>query len=162
MKVSTQEEFGLRCLMQIARHGVGASLTIAQLSQLEGLSVANVAKIMRLLRRSRFVRSTRGQAGGYALAAPAGEIVVGDVLAALGPRLFDARFCERHAGSEDLCAHEGDCSIRPVLRQLQEAVDAVMGRLTLAELLRGETGTPPPPLGGRARALPLAAPTSHS
>jgi Rrf2 family protein len=162
VKVSTQEEYGLRCLMQIARHGEGASLTIPQLSQLEGLSVANVAKIMRLLRRSRFVRSTRGQAGGYALAHPADGIVVGDVLAALGQLLFDARFCERHAGSEDLCAHVGDCSIRPVLKQLQDAVDAVMGRLTLAELLRGERGTPPPVVGSRGRRLPLAGPTPHS
>jgi Rrf2 family protein len=141
--------------MQIARHGPGASLTIGQLSQLEGLTVANAAKIMRLLRRGRFVKSTRGQAGGYALAFSPEEIVVGDVLAALGPRLFDAGFCERHAGAEDLCTHVGDCSIRPVLRQLQDAVDTVMGRLTLAQLLQGEQGAPPTPAGPRARALPI-------
>jgi Rrf2 family protein len=162
MKFSTQEEFGLRCLMQIARHGAGASLTLGQLSQLEGLSVANAAKIMRLLRRGRFVKSTRGQAGGYALAFPSEEIVVGEVLAALGPRLFDAGFCERHAGSEDLCTHVSDCSIRPVLRQLQDAVDAVMGRLTLAELLQGEKGSPPPAVGPRARALPVLDGASRS
>ncbi len=151
MKFSTLEEYGLRCLMQIARHGQGASLTIAQLSQLEGLSSANVAKIMRLLRRGRFVRSMRGQTGGYVLALPPEDIFVGEVLASLGTRLFDSKFCERNAGSVDACTHVGDCSIRPVLRQLQDAVDAVMGRLTLAELLRGGG---PSSLGPRARALP--------
>ncbi len=159
MRFSTLEEYGLRCLMQIARHGQGASLTIAQLSQLEGLSSANVAKIMRLLRRGRFVRSTRGQSGGYTLALPAEEILVGEVLASLGTRLFDSKFCERNAGSVDACTHVGDCSIRPVLRQLQDAVDAVMGRLSLAELLRGGSQAPsgpPASLGPRARPLPTA------
>jgi Rrf2 family protein len=138
MKLSTQEEYGLRCLLQLARHGEGASLSIADLSRLEGLSVANVAKIMRVLRRAAFVRSTRGQAGGYALAQPADKVVVADVISRLGGRLFDARFCERHAGSASLCTHLGDCSIRPVLAQLQVAIDQVLGRLTLRQLLCSE------------------------
>jgi Rrf2 family protein len=138
VKFSTQEEYGLRCLMQIARHGEGASLSLTQLAQLEGIGLPNVGKIMRLLRRGGFVRSTRGQSGGYTLARVPEAIVVGEVLAVLGSRLFDAEFCERYAGSEDLCTHASDCSIRPVLKQLQDAVDAVMGRLTLAQLMRGE------------------------
>jgi Rrf2 family protein len=135
VKLSTQEEYGLRCVLQVARRGPGASLTIAELSRLEGLSAANVAKIMRLLRRGGFVLSTRGQAGGYALARPPADIQVGEVLARLGGRLFDATFCERHAGSESLCTHLGECSIRPVLRLVQQAVDQVLGRLSLQSLL---------------------------
>jgi Rrf2 family protein len=153
MKFSTQEEYGLRCLVQIAAHGERASLTIAKIGQLEGITVPNVAKIMRVLRRGGFVRSTRGQAGGYALSRSPREILVGDALAALGPRLFDARFCQRHAGAESSCTHVSDCSIRPVLSQLQDAVDGVMGRLTLDQLLVNRI---PRPLGPRAVAMPLA------
>jgi Rrf2 family protein len=137
MKLSTQEEYGLRCLLQVAKRGEG-SLTIAELSRLEGISAPNVAKIMRLLRRGGFVRSTRGQAGGYALGRPAAEVRVGEVLASLGGRLFDSSFCERHAGSASLCTHLGDCSIRPVLRLMQDAIDQVLGRLTLQSLLCSE------------------------
>lgn len=138
MKLSTQEEYGLRCLLQLGRHGEGRSLTIAELSRMEGISAPNVAKLMRILRRTGFVTSTRGQAGGYVLARPADQIAVGDVLAALGGRFFDQSFCDRHAGVEQLCAHMGDCSIRPVLRQLQQVVDQVLGRLTLRSLLHNE------------------------
>ncbi len=52
MKLSSQEEFGLRCLLQIARMGDGGSLTITEMSQREGISAPNVAKIMRILRSS--------------------------------------------------------------------------------------------------------------
>ena len=62
-----------------------------------------------------------------------------DVLAALGGRLFDTGFCDRHAGVESHCLNTRDCSIRPVLRGLQQAVDHVLGELTLASLLPSES-----------------------
>jgi Rrf2 family protein len=138
MKLSSQEEYGLRCLVQLGRRGAGGSLTIAEMSHLEGISTANVAKIMRVLRKSSLVRSTRGQSGGYTLARPAADIPVSDILGALGGRLFDQTFCERHAGLARFCANLGDCSIRPVLREIQGAVDQVLSALTLKSLLMSE------------------------
>ncbi len=151
MKLSSQEEYGLRGLLQVARRG--DSMTIAELSRLEGISAPNVAKILRVLRRGGFLTSTRGQAGGYALARPADEIAVGDVLATLGGRLFHPKFCETHAGASACCTHLGDCSIRPVLRDVQRAIDEVLGRLTLKSLLCPEREVA---LSPRAVALPIA------
>jgi Rrf2 family protein len=139
MKLSSQEEYGLRCLLQLAKAGAAASLTIAEMAEREGISAPNVAKIMRILRRAGLVRSTRGKAGGYSLARPPAEVWTLDVLAALGGRLFDPGFCDRHAGVEVHCLNTRDCSIRPVLRGLQEAVDQVLGELTLASLLGSES-----------------------
>ena len=139
MKLSSQEEYGLRCLLQLARTGERTSLTIAEMSEREGISAPNVAKIMRILRRAGLVKSTRGKAGGYTLARPAPEVRAIDVLSALGGRLFDTGFCDRHAGIERHCLNTRDCSIRPVLRGLQQAVDHVLGELTLASLLPGES-----------------------
>jgi Rrf2 family protein len=138
MKLSSMEEYGLRCLLQLARAGAGSSLTIGELSEREGISVPNVAKIMRVLRRAALVRSTRGKAGGYSLARPASEVRALDVIEALGGRLYDSGFCERHAGVLRRCHRTGECSIRPMLRGLQEAVDQVLGQLTLASLLATE------------------------
>jgi Rrf2 family protein len=138
MKLSSQEEYGLRCLLQLARAGEGAALTIAEMSEREGISAPNVAKIMRILRRAGLVRSTRGKTGGYRLARPAADVRALEVLAALGGRLFDPGFCDRHAGVETHCLNTRDCSIRPVLRGLQDAVDQVLGELTLASLLGSE------------------------
>jgi Rrf2 family protein len=139
MKLSSQEEYGLRCLLQLARRGAGAALTIAEMSEREGISAPNVAKIMRILRRAGLVRSTRGKSGGYHLARSAAEVRALDVLAALGGRLFDPGFCDRHAGVEAHCLNTRDCSIRPVLHGLQDAVDQVLGELTLASLLPSES-----------------------
>src|SRR5690348_12305239 len=108
MKLTSQEEYGLRCLLRIAREGEGGSLTIPKIAQKEGISNFYVAKLMRILRRNGLVKSVRGQAGGYALARSADQIIVGEALAVLGGRLYDPSFCEEHAGSESLCANSID------------------------------------------------------
>src|SRR4029453_5797775 len=118
--------------------GDGGSLTIAEMSQREGISAPNVAKIMRILRRAGLVRSTRGKAGGYSLPHSPEKLPVGDVLGALGGRLFDATFCDRHSGIEERCLNNSDCSIRPVLRFGEGAVAQGLGQLTLQSLLRPE------------------------
>jgi Rrf2 family protein len=138
MKLTSQEEYGLRCLLRVGRAAPGESLTIAELSRAEGISEPNVAKMMRVLRRGGFVNSTRGQAGGYTLSRPAGDIVVGQVLATLGGRLYEPAFCEGHSGLERSCTHMPDCSIRSVWRLVQRAVDQVLGRITLKDLLKSE------------------------
>jgi Rrf2 family transcriptional regulator, iron-sulfur cluster assembly transcription factor len=138
MKVSAQEEYGLRCLMQMARGGAEKSLSIPEISRAEGLSAPNVAKLMRILRMGGLVRSVRGQAGGYALARPPERITLDQVLAVLGGPLFGSQFCEQHTGIERTCAHRRDCSMRPVWRKLQSLVGEVLTRTSLGDLLRDE------------------------
>jgi Rrf2 family protein len=138
MKLTSQEEYGLRCLLRVGREAAGGSLTIPELARAEGISEPNVAKMMRILRRGGFVTSTRGQSGGYALSRPAEDIVVGHALAALGGRLYEPAFCDGHSGLERHCTHMPDCSIRSVWRMVQQAVDQVLGKITLKDLLRSE------------------------
>ncbi len=138
MKLSSSEEYGLRCLLRVGRAGTAGSISISELSRAEGISEPNVAKMMRVLREGGFVKSTRGQSGGYALARQAGDIVVGHVLAVLGGRLYEPAFCDGHSGLERLCTHMPDCSIRSVWRMVQHAVDQVLGQITLKDLQRSE------------------------
>ena len=137
MKLSSNEEYGLRCLLRIGYAGSGGSLTLPEISQAEGVSEAYAAKIMRTLRRGGFVKSARGKIGGYTLARPASQIVVGDVIDELGGRFFENDFCDRHAGQMETCTHSGvDCSLRSLWKALQVAVDDVLRKITLQDLMR--------------------------
>ena len=136
MKFSAQEEYGLRCLLRIGHAPNG--LTIPEISEMEGLTTAHAGKLLRALRLGGFIESTRGQNGGYRLARPANEIIIGDVLAVLGGRLFEAGFCDVHAGIETICTHTVDCSIRSLWRTVQKLLDSVLGKTTLEDLLGSE------------------------
>lgn len=134
MKLSSHDEYGLRCLLQVARHGA----TIPEISRREGISEAYVGKLMRILRQGGFVIAARGKTGGYTLALPPEGIRVGDALAVLGGRIYEDDFCSRHSGCEASCPHSTDCSIRSLWRSVQGAVDGVLRATTLRDLLGSE------------------------
>src|SRR5437867_11211941 len=139
MKLSAQEEYGLRCLLRLASAGEGQSLTIPEIGRAEALAMAYVAKRMRSLRQGEFVKSVRGQTGGYTLARSPENIPVGEVLAVLGGRLFEPGFCDQFSGLKRLCTHSVDCSIRSLWRAVQDAVDAVLAGITLRDMLQRES-----------------------
>ena len=60
MKISAQEEYGLRCLLQLASLGEGEFLTLAQMAEREGISVANAGKLLWILNKAGLVNSIRG------------------------------------------------------------------------------------------------------
>ncbi|HQU59205.1 MAG: Rrf2 family transcriptional regulator [Phaeodactylibacter sp.] len=138
MKISAQDEYGLRILLRIARSDSEDGLSIPQLSELEGLSASYVAKLTRTLRLASFIQSTRGQKGGYILSRPAEEIRINDVLVALGGALFDESFCEGHSGAFRICTNSVDCSVRSLWRVVQRAVDQVLNQVSLADLMASE------------------------
>lgn len=141
MKFSAQEEYGLRCLLRIAKYyRINKSLTIPEISQYEGITTHNVAKLLRILRLSGFLESERGQVGGYTLAKPPEKIILSEVLASLGGRLFvEEEFCGTHAGVENtICTHTIDCSVRSLWRVVQNQVDNVLKNTSLKDLLGSE------------------------
>lgn len=152
MRLSSQEEYGLRCLLQVAG-GQEDSMTTPEIAEREGLTQAHVHKLMRLLRQAGLVTSVRGRKGGYQLARPAEEINVGDVLASLGGRLYSTGFCGQHTGSERTCVRNADCAIRALWMAIDQAVQRALQKTQLSDLLRSE-----PEMGAWIRALPEAFP----
>jgi Rrf2 family protein len=138
MKFSSQEDFGLRLLLRITKSKSANGLTIPELSELEGISIANAGKILRILRLAGFIESARGQTGGYKLKKAADLVLVSDVLAALGGKLYESDFCDLHAGIENICTNSIDCSIRSLWKTLQHLIDEVLSKITLQDLIGKE------------------------
>ncbi len=138
MKITAQEEYGLRILMRIASCQDKEGMSIPQLAEAEGLSSHYIAKLTRILRMEGFINSTRGNKGGYVLAMPAKEISIKQVLEALGGVLFDKDFCGLHAGSLKLCTNSVDCSARSLWQMIQLTVDRLLDKVTLHDLVNKE------------------------
>ena len=138
MKISAQEEYGLRCLVQLANLADGDSLTLPQIAELEGISTANAGKLMWLLNKAGFVHSTRGTKGGYFLARPAADIRLSEIIRVLDQDVL-TKHCENYTGVLDSCVHNGDCGIRPVIVGLHEIVENALSQITLAQLVGSES-----------------------
>jgi Rrf2 family protein len=153
MKFTAQEEYGLRCILNLARlappegegqageersGAFGPSLTVAEIARKEGLTVQYAGKLIRILGRAGILRSERGRKGGYRLARPAEKISVAEVLQVLGGRIYAPRMCERYRGDRASCVHTNDCAIRSLWSGLQLMIDQVLARTSLRDLVLSE------------------------
>src|SRR5438874_6522028 len=138
MKITAQEEYGLRILIRIAGCKNTDGMSIPQLSEAEGLSSHYVAKLTRILRLEGFINSTPGYKGGYILVKPAKEIIVNDVLKSLGGALYDKKFCGSHSGVLNLCVNSVDCSSRSLWKMIQYTMDQLLDKITLADLVKSD------------------------
>ncbi len=138
MQLSSQEEFGLRCLLNLAQVSPGELLSIHEISLAVGISEPHAAKLMRILREGGLVASERGQSGGYHLTRPAREISAKQAIQVLGGDLYGGEFCSRFSGHEEQCTRSTDCSIRSLWRAIQVVVDQVLNCTSLQDLLCGE------------------------
>ena len=139
MKITAQEEYGLRCLLRLAQ-AEGQSLTLPEIAASEGLSVPYAAKLLSVLRQAGLIDSVRGRAGGYRLAKAPAQIALGSLLLTLGEPLYDEpNYCQRHAApGTDNCVHHGGCTLRALWQTLDHWMRGTLNQVTLADLLQSE------------------------
>ena len=141
MKISSQEEYGLRILIRIAGCKDKEGMSIPRLSEAEGLSPHYVAKLTRMLRMGGYINSTPGNKGGYILAKPAVDIPISHVLKTLGGTMFDTQFCGTHSGTMKLCTNSVDCSARSLWQMVQFILDGFLDKISLHDLVNSEKGS---------------------
>ncbi|GHV63333.1 Rrf2 family transcriptional regulator [Spirochaetia bacterium] len=83
MKISTRGRYGVRLLIDLAEHSNESHVSLASVAERQTISIRYLEQVAVILRRSGFIRSVKGASGGYALARPPEDIILGDVLRVL-------------------------------------------------------------------------------
>jgi len=147
VRVSALEEYGLRCLVQLARGGAGprsgVTLSTREIAEREGLGLEYAAQILSTLRKAGLVTSVRGVNGGFRLARPAAEISVGEMFRALDGPLTET-ICDSFTGRLDTCANAGDCQVAPVWEELSRRVYGFLDGVRLSDIADGSVRVAPP------------------
>ena len=138
MHILALEEYGLRCLLQVALRDADELVSAQEIARAEGIGPEYVARIMGMLRAGGLVKSTRGAQGGYQLARPASEISVWSAIRVLGGDFFSKSFCDCHPGRHRECVHSTDCSIRALWQRTQGLLEEILKPISLEDLRRDE------------------------
>lgn len=141
MKITAKEEYGLRCLLQVARGVEGHPVTVGHVAEGEGMTLQYAAKMMHMLRKANLIRSYRGVKGGFVLAKPAATISLWEVMERLSGGSYDDQFCGKYRGTQDACVHLGNCGVRSVWSTVVSHLQRVLSHVTVAELLKDERET---------------------
>jgi Rrf2 family protein len=156
LKITAQEEYGLRCILQLARQDAGSPMMVREIAEREGLSLAYVEKLLWTLSRGGITESVRGPKGGYRLARPCTEISIGEVMRVLGGVPSKDEICSQFTGNQDTCVHHSDCGLRPVWVSITDFVHSVFDKIPISTLLQGEVDVQMVQLTRKKPEVPLA------
>ena len=138
MKITALEEYGLRCLLQLAQADPEVGMSVKEIAIREGISPAYVEKLLRLMAKAGIIHSVRGMHGGYRLNRSPAEISLRDVVRALGNLPTPEEICDRHPGNRTSCIHIDECCIRSAWTTLTHAIENFMEKVYLSDLVGPE------------------------
>jgi Rrf2 family protein len=133
-----------------ARRPAGARLSATELAQDTGVPLPTAQKLMGQLAACGLLSSARGASGGFALARPAKEISLADIVEAVeGPIAMTV--CSE--GRND-CALDAHCRVKPHMGLIGSAVRGALGAVSLQQL------STPAKAGAQSRQEKVWAPAS--
>ena len=139
LQVSTKGEYGVRIMVDLARHYGERPRSLSDIAQAEMLPLAYLEQLAKLLREADppLLNSTRGAHGGYRLSRPPTEITMGEILRVLeGP--IAPMVCAKEGEKTENCSYLNSCKIQTLWAKVRDAVARTIDTMTLAELV----GTP--------------------
>ena len=132
MRLSHLADYAVVLMTAAARRAAGERLSATELAGETGVPLPTTQKLMGQLATSGLLTSARGAAGGFALARPAAEISLADIVEAVeGPIAMTV--CSGSEGVSD-CALDAHCRVKPHMGVVGNAVRGALGAVSLTEL----------------------------
>jgi Rrf2 family transcriptional regulator, iron-sulfur cluster assembly transcription factor len=123
-------EYGIRAMTYLAARPFGQVAALNEIGREQDVPVSFLAKILQSLVHAGLVTSQRGAHGGFALARPADEITVREVVEAVdGPIALNGCVL----WPED-CTRSAGCRMHEVWVEAQERMMEVLGGVRLSQL----------------------------
>jgi Rrf2 family protein len=132
-QLSKRTQYSLRALYALTRKFGQGPVLITTLAASETIPKKFLEQILVSLKGAGFVASKKGKGGGYSLAQPPENISIGSVIRAIeGPLAPLPCASETRFRKCDECVDIQTCGTRIVMRQVRDAVAAILDETTLA------------------------------
>jgi len=138
MRISATEEYGLRCLLVLARQGHQGQMSITDIAEAEGISVPYTSKLLAMMRQAGLVKAVRGRKGGFRIDREPHKINLLEVITVLGGPLLDPDHCSKRTGQLEQCIHTDQCSVHDILGSLAGRIAGFLAGTTLGDLIKNE------------------------
>jgi Rrf2 family protein len=133
MRITTQGDYALRCLLNIACRSDKGAVSISRIVEEEGLPQDYIEQLLMKLRRHKLIKSVRGVNGGYLLDKSTSDITVKDVLIAVEGEAFEVICARRNNANKKSCRRD-KCVLKTVWLDLKATIDSHLDKITIKDL----------------------------
>ncbi len=134
MKLTTRSEYALLALVYLARNKDEGLISIDTIAKAQGIPPKFLEQLMLALKRAHFLRSTKGQHGGYALAKEPDEITLAEII-----RLFDGALAPTESVSENFYEStpiEKEKKLTKVFKDIRDYTSQKLEQTTSADVTK--------------------------
>lgn len=135
MRVSTKGRYALRIMVDLAEHNSGEYIRLKDISARQKITLKYMEQIMPMLTRAGYVKSCRGNNGGYVLAKRPEDYTAGDILRVTEGSLAPVP-CTGEAGGQ--CERQEECAAIAFWDGLNRVISEYVDSVTLADLIKAK------------------------
>lgn len=131
MKISTKGRYALRVMIDLAVNDKGAYVSLKDISNRQEVSLKYLEQIMAMLNKAGYVKSIRGNNGGYRLAKLPEEYKVGDIL-----RKTEGDLAPIACVNGEECGKRENCKTFKFWQGLDNVINEYVDSKTLEDLIK--------------------------
>ena len=131
LKLVKADDYAIRAMIHLACMPEGSMAMRSEIASAQRIPASFMAKILRHLVKAQLLTSARGVNGGFALARPAAEITMLQIVEAIEGPLHIAACVPDQRG----CEWARDCPASLVWGRVQDAVTEILQETTLESLV---------------------------
>lgn len=134
--ISKRTQYGLKAMLALGRRYGEGPVLIATLAKQESVPLKFLEVILLDLKGQGLLDSKKGKNGGYQLTRPPSTVTLGSII-----RMLEGPLAPLPCASEtayrpcDECGDIENCGTRIIMRQVRDAMAAVLDSTTLADLI---------------------------
>ncbi len=132
MKLTSRSEYALLALVFLARHTTEGYISVETIALAQGIPPKFLEQILLALKRAKYLRSSKGQHGGYHLAKAPDKITLAEII-----RLFDGALAPTESVSHyfyESTPIEKEKSLVRVFKEIRDHISNKLERTTLADV----------------------------
>lgn len=135
MKISTKGRYALRIMADLAIHDNGEYIRLKDIAERQSITLKYLEQIMPLLTKAGYVKSCRGNNGGYMLARKPEEYTVGEILRTTEGSLSPIACIE---DQPNRCPRKEKCTTLSFWEGLWQVINEYVDHVTLADLIKNQ------------------------
>lgn len=133
MQFSTRTTYGLRAVINLAKHGDKKSVSLSKIANDEKISLKYLEKLFASLKKAGIVKAAKGMSGGYKLALKPSQTKIYDIIKALEGEMI-LFHCINEKG-KIYCNQKHKCGATMVLDKVQQSVSQTLKNTNLSQLI---------------------------
>jgi Rrf2 family cysteine metabolism transcriptional repressor len=133
MKLTSRSEYALLALAYLARHEAVGYVSAETIASAQDIPLKFLEQILFAMKRAKYLRSSKGQHGGYRLARSAEKISLAEII-----RLFDGALAPTESVSKyfyESTPIEKEKNLVKVFKVIRDYVSETLEKTTIADVL---------------------------